>query len=269
VASEQSNALSGKKFLYQKPELLSAEDHAALGLTPSQRPFDHVRAVRGIPLNLGEFTEAHLHYPIVFASKEQPTPVAIVGVTDDDNLFVNDAGLWDPLAYVPGYLRCYPFSVASSDGSNYALVVDVAAPTVSDQPAFPFFVDGAPSEATQTMMQMCAEYERGRMATEQFGKQLISLDLLSTHRTTHTPEGESEAQTLADYVAVNAERLAELPQETVYELHRSGALAALHLHLASLQNWRRLLARRALRDGGGGQGLPGGGVPAEEPPTAG
>jgi len=246
-APQKGSSLAGKMFLYEKPELLMPETHGTMGFKPAQRPFEFVKGVRAIPLTMIEFGTALRSYPIIFTSLENPMPLAIVGLLDDVNLFVDDDGQWDPLCYVPTYLRCYPFTFAKEAGGQLAVVVDRAAPSVSEEPEYPFFVDGEVSEHTNALMQLCAEYERERQRTVNYCKKLADLGLFATMRAAHQPEGETEQQALADYVAIDAAKLDALPAEEIYELHKSGFLSASYLHLYSLENWRHLMARRVAR----------------------
>lgn len=247
-AEYASAHLSGKVFLYEKPELLTAEEHGELGFTPPPRPFDHVRTARAIPLTVIEFGSAQRHYPIIFSNLENPVPLAVVGVIDDINLFVDDKGQWDPLCYLPSYLRCYPFTVAmqNQDKDKMAIVVDRAAASVTENPEFPFFIDDKPTEQTEALIQFCAQYEAERKRTTEFCKKLKELDLLSFHRSTHTPDGAEEPQPLANYVSVDAAKLNELHADVVYELHKTGLLATIYLQVYSHENWRHLMARREL-----------------------
>jgi hypothetical protein len=97
------------------------------------------------------------------------------------------------------------------------------------------------------MMQLCTDFERERQRTVAYCQKLVELGLLATMRAAHQPEGETEQQALADYVAIDAAKLDELPAEEIYELHKSGFLSASYLHLYSLENWRHLMARRVSR----------------------
>lgn len=236
-------------LLYRQPELLTKEDHGSLGLTPPERPFEFIRHERVIPLTMSEFAEAQRHYPIVFSSLDKPVPLAVMAVIDDRNLFVNETGQWDPMCYVPGYLRRYPFSLSAEVEGKHALVVDRAAPSVSELPQFPFFVDGEMSKESKALMDYCTLYETDRQRTRQFCTRLRELGLLAPQRATHRPDGALEPQTLAQYICVDQPRLDQLDADTVYGLYRSGALSAIFLHLASLANWRHLVARRVARGG--------------------
>ncbi len=239
--------LTGGAFLYQQPELLTRDHHGSLGVTPPERPFEFVRSVRAIPLVFSEFSTAQRHFPIVFSSLEDPVPLAVVAVLDDTNLFVDEQGEWDPLCYVPSYLRCYPFAFARDDKGRTAMVIDRAAAAISEDPRYPFFEDGEISEEIRQMIHFCSQYEAERAHTQQFCQRLQELDLLTTQQATYTPTGETEPKPLASYVCVDSRKLTDLDQEIVYEWHRSGELASLYSHLYSLENWRTLVARRQMK----------------------
>ena len=242
--ASESTSLSGKMFLYEKPELLTPKDHGTMGFKPAERPFEFVKGVRAIPLTMVEFGSAMRHYPIIFTNLETPMPLAIVGLLDDVNLFVDEQGQWDQFCYVPTYLRCHPFTFAKEAGGQLAIVLDRNAASVSEEPDYPFFVDNEPSEHTNALMQLCADYERERLRTVEFGAKLVELGLLATMRASHTSGAEAGEQPLADYIAIDAAKLDELPADTIYELHKAGFLSATYLHLYSLENWRHLMARR-------------------------
>lgn len=239
-----STSLSGKMFLYDKPELLTTDIHGTMGFTPAAKPFEFARGVRAIPLTKIEFGSAMRTYPIVFSNLEKPMPFAVVGLLDDVNLFVNEQGHWDPFSYIPTYLRCHPFTLAKEASGQLAIVMDRNAASVSEEPEFPFFVNDAPSEHTKALMQLCSNYESERERTVEFCKKLVELELLAGMQSMHMPEGATEEQSLADYVAIDAAKLDALPADAVYELHKAGFLSAAYLHLYSLENWRHLMARR-------------------------
>ena len=247
IKMNESTSLIGKLFLYVKPELLNEETHASMGFTPAEKPFDFVKDVRAVPLTLTEMGSAQRNYPLIFSNLDNPVPVAVVGLLEDANLFVDDDGQWDPACYVPTYLRCYPFAFAKEIGGKMAVVVDREAASVSETPEYPFFADGRISEHTEALMLLCSQYEGERKRTQAFCQKLVELDLLTTLRAAHTPEGSTEPQSLADYVAIDAKKLDDLPADVIFELHQAGYLSACYLHLYSLENWRHLMARRVAR----------------------
>ncbi|MDZ7644020.1 MAG: SapC family protein [Woeseiaceae bacterium] len=233
-------------FLYEQPELLTLQNHGDLGMTPLDKPYTFAKGARGVPLTLAEFTSAQRYYPIVFTSLEKPFPIAIVGLLDDDNVFMTD-GAWDPACYVPAYLRCHPFAFAGEQQGRIAVVVDRAAATVTTEPKYPFFRDGKLTSEAESLMRFCARYEQERQRTEAFAERLKALGLLASQQATHKAPGSEEEQQIASYVSIDADKLAGLDDSAVLELHKNGTLPAAYLQLYSLDNWQPLLERRERR----------------------
>lgn len=237
--------IEGKLFLYEQPEMLAKEDHFNLGITQVNAPYANTRNARAIPLTLTEFTTAHKSYPIVFTSEEKPVPLAIVGIIEDDNLFLDSNDQWDPFAYLPAYIRAYPFAFARHGEEQMAVVIDRASTMVSDKPEFPFFDGDEISEHTKKMTEFAAQYMGERRRTEAFCARLVELGLLSGQHVTHTPPGSDKAEIVANYVGINGEKLSQLDKDTVHELHTTGLLAAMYSQVHSTDNWTLLLNRRA------------------------
>ncbi|MFK8029705.1 MAG: SapC family protein [Gammaproteobacteria bacterium] len=237
--------VEGKLYLYEQPEMLSREDHFNLGITPVEAPFANTRNARAIPLTLTEFTTAQKNYPIVFTSLEQPVALAVVGMGEDDNLFLDNDNKWDPYAYLPAYLRAYPFAFAQHGEEQMAVVIDRAASMVSDKPEIPFFDGDVISENTKKLTEFAASYVGERRRTEEFCNRLVELELLSAQHVTHTPPGSDKAEVIANYVGIDGEKLSGLDKDTVHELHSTGMLAAMYGQLHSADNWTLLLRRRA------------------------
>ena len=235
-------------FLYRQPELLSPEAHGALGLGRPKRPFDFAKSARVMPLTLAELRSAQMYYPVVFSETETPVPIAVVGGTDDVNLFVDEQGQWASDTYIPAYARRYPFALAATSKDQYALVFDSAADIISDTPEHAFFDSGKITSETQSIIDFCSRYDVEQKKTVEFGQRLSELSLLTHQEATRTPPGGGEPQNVASYLAVDADKLGELDAGTVHELLQNGYLAGILAHLFSLENWQRLLERRLRRE---------------------
>ncbi|MEM7284411.1 MAG: SapC family protein [Pseudomonadota bacterium] len=246
--SENGVAVEGKIFLYEKPELLTKEDHGHLGIVNLDNPYANTKNAAAIPLTLTEFVTAQKYYPIVFSSMENPTPLAVVAALDDRNLFVDDNGAWDTLSYIPAYLRCYPFAFARQGEDQVAVVIDRNAAQVGENADFPFFEGDEASEHSKQMAQFCARYQGARQQTDAFCKKLSELGLFAAQHATYTPEGETEQKVMANYVAIDSEKLQELSTDILAELHKDGNLAAIYAQIASAENWTSLLLRRKLKE---------------------
>jgi len=243
--------ISGNVLLYTKPEPLSAELHGALGLIRSPRPFAYASAAHAVPLHVTEFGPASLTYPIIFGG-EPLAPLAVMSIRSNENLFISDQGEFELGAYVPAFIRRWPFVLANDDGQQKLIVcIDRAAEVLAVGGEVPLFENGQPSSFTQQAIQFCTDFETERRRTDQFVQTLKSLDLLENKQTTFTPrepDGTAGAPIqLADYIAVSEEKLAALPASKLAELNTTGALRQIYAHLTSALNWERLVAKTTTR----------------------
>jgi hypothetical protein len=237
----------GRMFLYEQPELLTKVDHDGLGLANPAQPFEFVRSLRALPLVSVEFGSAQRDYPIIFTDTETPTPVAMVGVVEDVNLFVDDTGNWDRECYVPAYIRCYPVAFAAGPNDQLAVVIDRAAHSVTREPEIPFFDGEKMSAKMQERVDFCARYDAERKKTNELCNRLKELNLFTGQQITQRPQDGGEGRPLGAYLAIDREKLGALDSATVSEFHRNGTLSAIYAHLFSLENWNRLLDRRERR----------------------
>lgn len=240
--------LTGQMFMYEKPELLTRERHSRLGVIRPDQPFKFCAAARAVPVTLNELATCARHYPIVFVGDSQPMPIAVLGVIDDVNLFVGEDGEWAQDAYIPGYIRRYPFALAGDEGTDrLAMVVDVAFNGISENPETPFFDGDAPSDAMKQAVDFCREYEQARLVTIEFSKALKELDLIVSQVANYTPTGATEPVSFAQYFAVDEQKLRDLSDEKFLELRKKNLLPFIYAHLTSMGNWRAMLERRARR----------------------
>ncbi|RZJ87513.1 MAG: peptidase, partial [Brevundimonas sp.] len=152
-----------------------------------------------------------------------------------------------PDAYVPAYVRRYPFVFANDPSKQRLLLcIDRAAPFVVEGGQSPLFNGDEPSEYTKMAMEFCNSFEQERHRTESFVKLLIDLDLFEVREAMFTPrdaQGNAQpAQRLAEYYAVSEAKLKELPADKLVELRDNGALGQIYAHLVSLLGWDRLVA---------------------------
>jgi len=240
--------ITGKLFLFEKPELLNKEQHGHLGVTPPDNPCKFCAGVAAIPLTASEIPSAVKDYPVVFLSQEEPIPLAVVGLIDQTNLFVDENGRWQEDCYIPGYIRRYPFAIASeTGGERLAIVIDTAYNGVVPGGETPLFENGEPTEATQQAIEFCKAYETDRRMTDQFVGLLKESGLVKPQAAQYTPKGESEARPFAQYFGIDEQALNALSDEQYLNLRKSNILPFLYAQLMSLGNWRTLLMRRAKR----------------------
>ncbi len=248
----QQAELTGNVLFYKNPQPLNPEQHAGLGVKNIDEPFGFLRTAHAVPVTVTEFGMASAAYPIIFVGDDY-TPVAVMGVRQGENLFVRDDGQTEPDFYVPAFVRRYPFVFANDQqGDRLLLCIDRDAPMVTNQPDVPLFENGEPSAFTQNAIEFCKEFERQRRSTTEFAAIVKRLGLFEQKSVAFQPRDaqgnpQGEQQKIADYWAIDENKLNELSDEQFKELRTNGALGAIYAHMISLLNWQRVI-QRALRN---------------------
>ncbi|MBA3070332.1 MAG: SapC family protein [Hyphomonas sp.] len=259
TATGGQSPITGQVLFYKQPQPLSAENHGGLGVKQVAQPFAFLREAHAVPVTVTEFGVCAASYPIIFVGDER-TPVAVMGVRQGQNLFVDANGFVFEDYYIPAFVRRYPFVFAADESSDRLLLcVDRAAPMVSNQPDVAFFENGQPSKFTTDAIEFCKEFERQRRATLDFVKMISSMDLFEQKTVVFQPRDAQgnevgPQQKVADYWAISEERLNALPAEKYLELRNNGALGACYAHLVSLLNWSKVI-QRAVRTPASGQAV--------------
>ncbi|MEH6721140.1 MAG: SapC family protein [Aurantimonas endophytica] len=235
-------------LFYERPEALQPERHGALGLRP-EPDFSFASRAVSVPISAAEAPFAARHYPIVFATAGEFLPLAVLGLATGENLFVDAAGTWEPGAYIPSYVRRYPFVFATGeDQGRLTLCVDRAAERVLEEGGEKLFENGKPTKVTDNALEFCAAFEREIAATRKIVEILRKHDLLTENQATLTlPSGSKVA--LKDFMVIDAAAVDKLPDDAFAELRHNGALPLVFAQIASLPGWgdlaRRLPAGRA------------------------
>lgn len=211
-----------------------------------------------IPLSVSEVVAAAAHYPIVFlldGARQGYTLVALVGLQPESNLFCRwqDGWRWDPDAYVPEYVRRFPFclSTVAFDGEvqpQRLVCVQASETGPARAPGLTalFDADGRSTDAWEQRLRALHGYEADLQATQALVGRLQELGLLQPMDATVASHDGRVNVKLVGLHAVDEQRLGRLADEAVLELYRSGQLARLHLHLFSLRRFDGLLARQRL-----------------------
>jgi hypothetical protein len=234
-------------LFYQDPHPLHATRHAAKGLKKAES-FGFAREAHAVALHTQEFRLAAASYPIVFTDEDLPMPLAILGIREGENLFVDDKGRWAAGIYVPAYVRRYPFATGQgAQEGEQILYVDEASERIvdreADPDAEPLFVDGEPSERTQQIREFCAAFQQQAPVTIAFSEEIRERDLLGSKEIRlDLPGGGS--QLLTGLRILEEEKFDALPDDVLLEWRRNGWLPLVYWHWISMDNFLRLLQRR-------------------------
>ncbi|MCP2671639.1 SapC family protein [Maricaulaceae bacterium EIL42A08] len=251
-------SVSGSLPLYNKPEPINPGAHRGKGLKWTDRPFDFLSQAHFVPLTMGEFAPASAHYPIIFLG-EQKTPVAAMGLQQGHNLFVNPAdGNFQQYAYLPAYVRRYPFVAAShtEEEDKFTVCVDTGSHLFSDKPDEPLFNDAdQPSPFLERAIDFVRRFEADVATTRKFVQRMEELDLFDQQQATFQPRGADgqpagEPQVIATYQAIVGEKLQKVDPKVLAELRDENAyLGAIYAHMLSLGRWEVLIAKAQERAG--------------------
>ena len=115
--------MTNQLLFYGQVNAVSSERHRNWSVERAGYAFS--RNTNSVPLTTVEFGHASRVYPVVFAGAEGgKLPVAILGLKDRENLFITDKGDWEA-AYIPAFVRRYPFVFATQDeGKTFTVCLD-------------------------------------------------------------------------------------------------------------------------------------------------
>lgn len=227
-------------LFYRDLTPLSADEHAEWRLGEGDLNF--ASDTPFIPIVASEFAPAARSFPILFAAGDA-TPIVVVGL-ERRNLFL-DGAVWDSDAYVPAYVRRYPFGyLSTSDPETFALAIDAGSDRVfrSGEEGAALFEDGKPTEFTRNALGFCDAFRREARATMEFVGALREKELLIDRRADATL-ADGRTLGLEGFQVVDAERFAGLEAASIVEWHNKGWLALVHFHMASLERFGALLQR--------------------------
>ena len=228
-----------------------ARTHRVLLTADRQLP-PALRGLTALPLSFTEFAVALRDYPIAFISGDNGSSfvaMAILGIEAQHNLFVDDDGRWDAGTYLPAYVRRYPFCMSrvTVDGREQPeRMVCVERNALQAGGTALHDDQGRPLPAWEPLSQLLFEFEADLARTEELCRTLQELQLLEPFSAQVAPNGESPI-TLTGMHRVSEAGLQALPAERLQQLLRNGMLSRIYAHLMSLDNFQRLLDRRAAR----------------------
>jgi hypothetical protein len=226
--------------------------HKSGGVTlpaPGTLP-DFCAKTNAMPISYTEFAVAARDYPIVFASNDQGktyAAVAVLGLSNNENAFVRN-GAWEQGVYVPAYVRRFPFCMArvkmdNNEQQNRLICVEKS--YVSDAGEKLFDAEGKPTERWAGIERLLREYEADLERTRELCAILADYQLFEPFTMQATPTGGATPINLAGMFRVKEDKLEHLNAAQHKNLFKKGIVGRIYAHLLSLENFGRLLSRRA------------------------
>ncbi len=208
------------------------------------------RSMNPIPVSYTEFPIASRDYPVIFISGDEGksyAPMLVLGLAAQQNLFVLWDDTWDRRVYLPAYVRRFPFCMTRVmvDGKEaperVACVEKIA---INDKGEKLFDDQGEALPEWQQREKLLFEFEADLGRTDEMCKLLAQHQLLEPFTMQATPNNGEPLQLTGMY-RVSEEKLAQLDGAVMKDLAAKGVLGRIYAHLISLDNFRRLLDRRA------------------------
>jgi len=240
-ASEQEKPTTPHlPLFYQKPAPLDAKAHADLALK-KDFGLGFTKGVNAVPVNLIEMPQICHFYPIAFAPDGNATPVAILGLRDNENLFLDPKGQWEEDTYIPAYIRRYPFIFSEMPGSdNLSLCLEMVDSVTEKAGEQRFFdADGKPSQLSQNALEFCKSYHAAAQHTMAFAKALSESGLLVERQAEiHVAGGKKIS--FSGFRIIDEQKLAAMDDKTFLDWRKKGWIPFLYAHLFSGAQWQRL-----------------------------
>ncbi|MBB6123542.1 SapC family protein [Sphingobium subterraneum] len=233
-------------ILYNDLVPLNSNEHTALRVRPTDTaPF--LKNQHAIPLTIDEFVAAQRFVPIIFSSGDDSVPLALMGLNEGINTFLDDEGKLRGPAYIPAYVRRHPWMLAKlrSDSDEMSLCFDPTSDTVGEfEEGDLLIVDGKASEVTQNILKFCEDFEQAAQRTGMFMQELKSLDLLMDGEVAIQVPGKEQPFVYRGFQMVNEEKLRDMRGDQLRKINQSGMLPLIHAHLFSLQLMREIFQQQ-------------------------
>ncbi|MBF0421687.1 MAG: SapC family protein [Magnetococcales bacterium] len=236
-------------IFYEQPVPLNKDEHKNLCIKIADDLYSFSRKTNSVPLAGVEFALAAKEYCIVFTkAAELIIPVALLGLRNDENLFVGHDNRWDA-HYIPAFVRRYPFILAETDQEKdkKTVCIDQTFAGLGTDGRPLFTQNGEPSEFLNNAIKFLQDYQAQYQRTEIFVNRLKDLELFTEIRAqVQLPNGQS--LTMGGLLGIDENKLLQLERTKALELFRSGELSWVYAHLLSMSNMQKLGERLVKKD---------------------
>jgi len=221
-------------------------------LRPGEMP-EFARSLTSIPISYTEFALVAREYPIVFTAAgggQVFTPVAVLGMSDGENLF-NTGGAWTANVYVPAYARRFPFCMAKVtldkvEQQNRLICIEKAYLDEKAGEAM-FDAQGQPVEKWKEIERLLSEYEIDLERSREMCGILADYALLEPFTMQAKFDKGGDPLHLTGMNRVAERKIEHLNASQLKNLVKKGILGRVYTHLLSLDNFAKLLDRKAAK----------------------
>ncbi|HKT86714.1 MAG TPA: SapC family protein [Novosphingobium sp.] len=224
---------------------LNSQQHASYKTRATDKA-TWLAGVNAVPLTVEEFPQAQRNFPIVFTAGDSPVPLALMGMNEGVNVYVEADGTVNTPVYIPAYVRRYPFMLAKlrPDSDELSLCFDPTSDLVGElDEGQPLFDGSDPSEATKNLLQFCENFEIAGTKTASFIAELKKHDLLMDGEL-NIDAGQEQPFNYRGFQMVNEEKLRDMRGDILRQWNQNGMLPLIYAHLFSLELVRDIFGRQ-------------------------
>lgn len=230
-------------------EIVPFYKHSRVLLPPAGTLPPFCSQSNALPLSFTEFGVACRDYPLAFTSSDGGqsfAAVAVLGIAGNENLFVKD-GRWDENAYLPAYVRRYPFCMTrvtmdTVEQANRLICVEKSC--LAEDGKRMFDDAGNPLDPWKPIDKLLNEYEADLERSREMCAILADYSLLQPF-TLQAVLDEGAAVNLGGMHRVDEKKLEFLNAAQHKNLIRKGIMGRIYAHLLSLDNFARLVKRKS------------------------
>lgn len=238
---------SGLPLFYNQLVPISLEDHANLRARRTDKAA-WLTNQHAVPLTVEEFPMAQRHYPIAFSVGDNPVPLALMGMSEGVNVFVDDEGVVQEDIYIPAYARRYPFMLAklTPEAEELSLCFDPTSDLVGEfEEGSALFENGEPTEHIKNTLTFCEQFEIAGNKTSSFVQELIKHDLLMDGELTFNREDLAQPMVYRGFKIISQDKVRELRGDLLRTWNKNGILPLIFSHLLSLELVRDIFAKQS------------------------
>lgn len=200
-----------------------------------------------VPLTVEEFPQAQRHLPIIFSSGDDAVPLALMGLNEGVNVFVDDEGKVTEQVYVPAYARRYPFMLArlNPEATDLSLCFDPTTDLIGEFDEGVNLFDGeAPTDACKATLDFCEQFEVAGQKTQAFMEELKKHKLLMEGEVAIQQDGSDQPFIYRGFQMVDEKKLQELRGDVLRTWNQNGLLPLIYAHLFSLHLMSEIFGRQ-------------------------
>jgi SapC protein len=227
-------------LFFRRVQALDTTLHAALRIDRG-KGFGYAAQTNALPLAGSEFMAAAACYPIVFAGSGPAAALAVTGSRDGQNLFIDGKGTWRPGAYVPAYVRSYPFLLLEMPGTDrLVLAIDPDAEQLGAESGQPLFADGKSTQTLDEVLQFCRALHDDLKQTRSFCEALETAGLLVANQAMLTLRSGAKHR-LEGFKVIDRAKFDALDDATFLDWRKRGYLPLIYAHFVSTAQWAEIV----------------------------